>query len=39
MEVTGDSIGGELLTEPLGVGIGDLPEEQLGSYSNNFDSH
>ena len=39
VEVTGNAVGGELLAEPLGVGVGNLSEQQLSSYCDDFNSH
>ena len=39
VKVRGDSIRGQLLAQPLRVGVGDLPEQQLCTDRNYFNSH
>src|SRR3546814_13428111 len=34
-----DARQGELLTDPRGVGVDDLPQQQLGPHSHNLTSH
>lgn len=35
----GDALAGEKFSEGCGVGIGDLSEEELGSYGDDFRPH
>ena len=39
VEVGGDAGGGQVLAHPLRVGVGDLPEEQLGADGDDLDAH
>ena len=39
MKVRGDAVGGELLAEPLGVGIGNLAEQQFRADRDDFNAH
>ena len=39
VEVRGDAVGGQVLAQPGGVGVGDLAEQQLGADRHDLDPH
>ena len=39
VEVRGHAVGGQVLAQPGGVGVGDLAEQQLGADRHDLDPH
>ena len=39
VEVGGNAVGGQVLAQPGGVGVGDLAQQQLGAHRDDLDSH
>ena len=39
VEVGGHAVGGQVLAEPGGVGVGDLAQQQLGADRHDLDPH